>query len=43
VIGVNGALRVISRGEARVYGRVDVASVQSVVDGTDVGKNKVRI
>jgi hypothetical protein len=43
MMGGGDASWVISRGEDWVYGRVEGASVQSVVNGTDVGKNKARI
>lgn len=43
MMGGNDASWVISRGEAWVYGRVDGASVQSVVNGTYGGKKKARI
>jgi hypothetical protein len=43
VMGGGDASWVISRGEAWVYGRVEGASVKSVVNGTDVRKNKARI
>ena len=43
MMGGNGASWVISRVGAWVSGRVDDVSVHSVVNGTDIGKNKARI
>ena len=40
-MGGIGASWVSSEGEVSAYGRVVCASVEGVVNGTDVGKNKV--
>jgi hypothetical protein len=42
-MGGNDASWVISRGDVWAYGRVEGASVQSVVNGTDMRKNEARI